>query len=161
MKSQLYCLLTSAKVLLLTVFGGLTLQSSFAQSPQESVKNTIVTLFEGMRSADSSMVHSVFAPEARLLTVVEQNDTTSLRETPLSRFLQAVGTPHDEVWDERILDYQIQIDGSLAIAWTPYHFYRGTTFSHCGVNAFQLYRSNEGWKIIQITDTRRTEECLE
>ncbi|MEM6842438.1 MAG: nuclear transport factor 2 family protein [Bacteroidota bacterium] len=161
MKSQLYWMSISSKVLLLTVIWGAVSHNSLAQSEEDSVKNTIEKLFEGMRTADSSMVHSVFASEARLLTIVEQNDNISLREAPLSRFLQTVGTPHDKVWDEQILDYQIQVDGAMAVAWTPYRFYRGTTFSHCGVNAFQLYQSSEGWKIIQITDTRRTEDCPE
>jgi hypothetical protein len=147
------------KILLFSIFLTISLQATFAQSAEDSVKSTIMQLFEGMRAGDSSMMSEVFAAEARLLTVAEQDEKTSLREAPISTFLQAVGSPHEEVWDEQILDYQINVDGKLATAWTPYRFYRDTTFSHCGVNAFQLYLSNNGWKIIQITDTRQTEGC--
>ena len=31
--------------------------------------------------------------------------------------------------------------------------------SHCGINAFQLFKSSDGWKVIQITDTRNKEGC--
>ncbi|HFA51249.1 MAG TPA: hypothetical protein ENJ95_19730 [Bacteroidetes bacterium] len=31
--------------------------------------------------------------------------------------------------------------------------------SHCGVNAFHLFKSREGWKITQVTDTRRRNNC--
>ena len=118
-------------------------------------------LFEGMRSADSTTVKATMAPEARLLTVVTRDSQTQVKETPISEFIRAVGSPRTEVWDEQVQSYDILVDQDLATAWTPYKFYRGNTFSHCGVNAFQLYRTDHGWKIIQITDTRRKENCLE
>ncbi|MBX2840799.1 MAG: hypothetical protein KTR26_03455 [Flammeovirgaceae bacterium] len=70
-----------------------------------------------------------------------------------------MGTPHDKIFDEKILSYDIKIDGHFATAWTEYKFYLGQEFSHCGVNAFHLFKSEEGWKITQITDTRRKEDC--
>lgn len=147
------------KITLFLAFMWIFSHTVTAQSAEESVKSTIQLLFDGMRAADSASVKKTFASEARLLTVVEQEGETRLREAPLSSFLEAVGSPRDEVWDERILDYQIRVDDRMATAWTPYEFYRDDTFSHCGVNAFQFYLSSEGWKIIQITDTRRKEGC--
>ena len=147
------------KITLCTLTTLITSFTVLAQSPEENVKKTIEQLFEGMRTADSTMVSQTFASGARMMTVVEENGSTRLQEGSVSRFLTAIGTPHDETWDERILDYHIQIDGKMATVWTPYRFYLGSTFSHCGVNAFQLYQSDEGWKIIQVTDTRRKEDC--
>ena len=74
-------------------------------------------------------------------------------------FIRAVGTPHKEVWDERIYNVKITTDGPMAIVWAPYKFYRGETFSHCGVNVFTLIQTANGWKIKEITDTRRKENC--
>lgn len=125
-------------------------------SDEKQVIALIDQLFTGVRQGDSAVVRRTFAPEVRLHTALHTNE---LRSTPLEQFLTAIGTPHEEVWDERIIDYQVRIDGPLATAWTPYRFYRGDTFSHCGVNAFQLYHSTAGWKILQITDTRREGGC--
>lgn len=83
-----------------------------------------------------------------------------LRRTPAAGFLQAVGAPREEVWDERISNLQIQIDGPLASAWMDYSFYRGDAFSHCGVNTMTLLREEDGWKIFAISDTRRRTGCL-
>jgi hypothetical protein len=48
----------------------------------------------------------------------------------------------------------------MAMAWVPYSFFLGDTFSHCGVNAMLLVRSREGqWRIQSILDTRRKEDC--
>ena len=49
----------------------------------------------------------------------------------------------------------IKIDGALASVWTPYKFYSGATFSHCGANSFQLVKIDGAWKIQYIIDTRR------
>jgi hypothetical protein len=142
--------------------------SGFAQSatarqdPGETgVKAAIEQLFTGMRQADSSLVKQVLAPEARLLTVDAGSGQAVVKSTPIAGFVKAIGTKRPQVLDERLLRYEIRIDGPLATAWTPYKFYLGEQFSHCGVNCFQLYLGAHGWQIIQITDTRRKEPCPE
>ena len=42
---------------------------------------------------------------------------------------------------------------------TPYKFYVGEKFSHCGVNSFQLVKIRGEWKIQYIIDTRRRQNC--
>ncbi len=147
-------------LLVLTFFIIFYSSKILAQTAEDSVKRTIEQLFEGMRTADTIKLRSILSSEARFLIVEDSDGTVQLRESPITQFLKALATPHSEVWDERVRDYEIRIDEALATAWTPYRFYRGNTFSHCGVNAFQLYRSGEGWKIVQITYTRRTENCV-
>ncbi|QCK14320.1 hypothetical protein [Mangrovivirga cuniculi] len=78
----------------------------------------------------------------------------------MNDFAVAVGTPHDEVYNEVIDNLEIKIDGPLASAWVPYKFYIGEQFSHCGVNVFELVKIDGNWKISSIIDTRRQENCL-
>jgi hypothetical protein len=54
----------------------------------------------------------------------------------------------------------IKIDGDFAQAWCDYAFYVGKNFSHCGVDAFQLHKTKEGWKIFHLADTRRRSGCV-
>lgn len=133
-----------------------------AQSPEEgAVKSAIQQLFDGMRKGDSALVKAVFADKAILHTVQNKKDsTTTIGSITLAQFLVAVGTPHTDVWDERITFDKILIDGSLASVWTPYRFFLNDQFSHCGVNSFQLCKSEAGWKIIYLIDTRRKDKCL-
>jgi hypothetical protein len=132
-----------------------------AQTTQRAeVVQTIQQLFDGMRAGDSSMVSSVFDRKATMYTTFyDPEGNPQLRKGSLANFLKAIGTPHEKVWDERIWSYDVQIDQSMASVWTPYTFFAGEDFSHCGVNAFQLYKSTEGWKIIHIMDTRQQEGC--
>ena len=126
------------------------------QSSEDDVMAVINRLFDGMRAGDSSMVRSVFHPRARMGRATDDR----LRITDgVDGFVEAVGSPHDEVWDEPIWDYHVRIDGKLAQVWTKYAFFRGETFSHCGVDAFDLYLTSEGWKIFQLVDTMQQEDC--
>lgn len=137
-----------------------TLDAS-GQTPEEEVAAVVQRLFDGMRAGDSTMVRSVFHADARMLTMAERDGAPVLREGRVDGFVEAVGTPHDRVWDERISDLEIRVDGPMASAWMDYAFYHGGAFSHCGVNAMQLFRSPEGWQIVSLADTRRQEGCDE
>ena len=131
------------------------------QTPEAEVRAAIVRLFDGMRAGDGAAVRAAFHPSARLQTVARRQGETAatLREDSVAAFVRAVGTPHEQVWDERTAGTEVRVDGDLAQAWVPYTFYRGEQLSHCGVNAVLLVRTAEGWKITQITDTRRREGC--
>lgn len=131
-----------------------------AQNAEDVVKAPIQALFEGMRKGDTTLVSSAFAPNAIMQTITKTKEgSTSVRTEELKKFISFVGQPHNDVYDERISFDAIKIDGDLAIAWTPYKFYIGDKFSHCGVNSFQLVRLNGAWKIQYIIDTRRKEGC--
>ena len=54
---------------------------------------------------------------------------------------------------------RIDVDANLATLWAPYEFHLGGELSHCGIDAFQLARTADGWQILQIAYTRRTEGC--
>ncbi|MEK6783206.1 MAG: hypothetical protein AABY93_16010 [Bacteroidota bacterium] len=126
------------------------------------VMKPIDQLFNGMKLGDSSIVHATFTKKVSMATIgLSKDGKPSIRfESTLDEFLKAVGTPHPDVWNEVIWDTKIEIDGSLAQAWAPYAFYVGKKFSHCGVDAFQLFKGAEGtWKIFQLSDTRQKEGC--
>lgn len=128
---------------------------------ESEVKATINILFEGMYKGDSSLVHSVFHSSNRLMTCyIDKNGTEQLAEENLQDFLDAVGTPRDEIWDEKIIFTSVLVDLHLAQVWTEYEFYLDGVFSHCGINAFQLVKENGNWKIIQLIDTRKRDNCL-
>lgn len=132
-----------------------------AQTGEEEIKNTITRFFDGMRRSDSNLIRSAVAPTAVLQTIVKNKEgKTLVRSEEMNGFIQAVTKPHDKVYDERISFDVIRIDADLAVAWTPYRFYVGETFSHCGVNSFQLVKLDGQWKIQYIIDTRRKDNCL-
>lgn len=134
--------------------------SAQAADPEAEVRAVVQRLFDGMRAGDSTMVRSTFHPGARLQTTgTNREGAPMIRVDSIDAFVRAVGTPHEQVWDERISDLVVQVDGNLAQVWMNYTFYAGDRKSHCGVNAAQLFRGPDGWKFIQLADTRRRADC--
>ncbi len=134
--------------------------AAFAQDTNP-VMQPVNTLFEGMKRGDSAMVHSAFHGNPAFSTVsVDAKGQPVLRGGTLAEFLKAIGTPHKDLYNELIWSPKIEVDGNFAQVWVNYAFYAGTTFSHCGVDAFHLFKNPSGqWKIITLADTRQKTGC--
>ena len=131
-----------------------------AQSTEDSVKNTINLLFEGMKNSDPSVLKKAFSDSAILQTIGRNKEgKTIIRNEKIDAFAESVSKAPKGALDERIQFETIKIDGPLAIVWTPYQFYYDGKFSHCGVNSFQLVRINGEWRIQYLIDTRRRDNC--
>ena len=128
---------------------------------EREVLAVVQRLFDGMRAGDSAAMRATFHPGAQLMSVGSKAGVSTLEVDSLDDFLSAIGKPHPERYDERTSNPRVHIDGDLAAVWTDYAFYVGDKFSHCGVDAFHLFRGPDGWKIISIADTRRREGCAQ
>jgi hypothetical protein len=49
----------------------------------------------------------------------------------------------------------------MAAVWTPYDLYVDGEFSHCGIDNFNLLKTDEGWKITGIVFSMEPENCSE
>lgn len=125
---------------------------------QREVLAVIERLFDGMRARDTAMMRSTFAPGARLAGTQTRDGVTSLSVIEIDRWMASVARA-TQVLDERLVDPEVRIDANLASVWVGYSLYVGERFSHCGYDSFQLARLPEGWKIVHVMDTRRTEGC--
>ncbi len=144
-----------AFTLLIAVFSSVN-----AQSTEDSVKTVINEMFTAMRNADSVALSQVFSPTAVLQTITRNKEgQTFVRTDDVSMFGSSISKLGKGDADERISFGAVHIDGPMASVWTPYEFYFKGSFSHCGVNSFQLVRHNGVWKIQYIIDTRRKEGC--
>ena len=133
----------------------------FAQVEQDVLK-PIHLLFEAMKKGDSAALGKVFHPNAVLFTVVTDAKTgkSSLRKESVLDFQKAIGKPHTDVYNELTWGEKVSIDGDFAQVWADYAFYLNSTFSHCGVDAFQLIKTPDGrWLIFGLEDTRRKTGC--
>lgn len=131
-----------------------------AQNEQIAIMEPINNLFTGMNTGDSALVHKAFREDVAFATIgVDKEGNPKFSRGDLQRFLVAMGSPRKEVYSEPIWDVKIEVDGNLAQVWAKYAFYLDKNFHHCGVDAFQLFKGADGWKIFQLTDTRQQEGC--
>lgn len=130
--------------------------TSALYSQNEDVKQVVVTFFKGFHAKDSITMKSVCADKMILQSISESSKGNQLKnEKPHSFYLSIATIPATILFEEKILNYSIQVDGAMAHVWTPYEFYVNNKFSHKGVNAFTLFKENEQWKIVYLIDTRR------
>ncbi|WP_313806028.1 nuclear transport factor 2 family protein [Flavobacterium sp.] len=128
--------------------------ASFAQ--EADVENTVKTFFDGFHAKDTVKIKSVCHEKMMLQSITEGQKGTRLTDENISEFYKSFSTfPKDMKFEERILGYNIQIDGTMANAWTSYEFYINGKLSHSGVNSFTMIQENGVWKIVHIIDTRR------
>lgn len=151
---------------LLLIFALLLSISAIAQksnSENEAIKKVVNTVFEGMRLSDSTMVKSVFAPNAVLQTIRTSKDgqSATVNGNRIGSWLKAIAQPKtpDQVWNEVMEFNHILVDGNLAQVWGKYTFNIGNKFSHCGTDNITLVKHAEGWKIVYLIDTSRKEGC--
>ena len=138
------------------LFGFLLFITGSLYSQNQEVKNVIETFFQGFHAKDSVVMQSVCSNQLILQSVISNTQGTKLINENPKDFYHSIATiPVATLFEEKLLDYTIQVDGAMAHVWTPYEFYFNGKISHKGVNAFTLFKENNHWKIIYIIDTRK------
>lgn len=128
-----------------------------------AIMEPVKTLFRAMEVGDSAMLGSAFYKEVSLITVSldEMNQFKSLTSVDdLNGFKKSIAAEKKEPYREPIYEINIQQDGIFAQVWAKYSFYIGNRFHHCGIDTFQLIKTDLGWKIFQLTDTRQQKGCI-
>lgn len=131
------------------------------ESEKVIVKNRIDTFFIAFHNKDTAALKEYAKPTMMLQSIGKDNEEHQrLTVSTYSDFVQSISNIPDEVsFEEKIVAYNIQIDGDMAHVWTPYEFWLNNTLHHCGVNSFQLFKKEGNWSIIHLVDTRRTTNC--
>ena len=115
-------------------------------------------VFEGMRSANAAMVREVFATDARFAVLDTREGPAAIRSQSVDGWLSGIDASGGS-WNEQVYDVLARVDGPMASVWAPYTFYLDGEISHCGINSIELLHDADGWKVTQISDTRRREGC--
>jgi hypothetical protein len=130
-----------------------------APTPDPEILRTVQRFFDAMRTKDTTTLRALVDTGTRLMTAAATREgRPMLRGGSIDRFIQAVGSAQQAL-DERIFEPEVRQDGNLATVWTRYSFYLAGQLSHCGYDAFQLFKSESGWKVFHIADTQRREGC--
>lgn len=132
--------------------------TAHGQHGKAEAKLVVEEFFSGLNAKDTSVIRSTLYEDIELATVVDGSRPVKVES--VDRFLESVYKSHGMDLEERISSYQVLMDEGMAVVWAPYKFFVNDQLSHCGVNAFTLILTDQGWKIHRIIDTRRKENCL-
>ena len=127
-------------------------------SGDDEVLAVVRRLFDGMRSADSAMVRSTMVTGVRFAGVETRSGAAAITFDSVDNWVRAIANSNKR-WNEQTYDVRLHVDGNLAVVWAGYTFYLDGKLSHCGTDALDLLKDASGWKITQLADTRRRENC--
>ena len=121
---------------------------------------TVQALFDALASGDGQVLRDIMHPSVVMHSVERAADGTRSGSTSTLDQLVARVEAGEAVLTERMWDPEVRVSGDLAMVWTPYDFYVGDDFSHCGADAFALSRNGESWTVVALSWTRlQPPEC--
>ncbi|MEM6865874.1 MAG: nuclear transport factor 2 family protein [Bacteroidota bacterium] len=150
-----------AFIVFLMFFPLFSLQSQMDE--KALVKETVEGFFDAFHQQDSVGMKSFVAENVVLQTTgFDKTGKTVLQTTPIGKLYESIVSIPDSIeFQEKLTSWSIQVDRTMANAWVGYEFWLNGTFSHCGINSFQMVNFGGEWKIIYLIDTRGKEGCLE
>ncbi|SOB87720.1 hypothetical protein SAMN06297144_2856 [Sphingomonas guangdongensis] len=119
----------------------------------------IERMFAALTARDGAALLAQTRPEGRATAVVTRADgtkTVANRSWPEFVARLPAGT---ERLEERLTGPAVEIDGDIAMVWSPYVFTSDGKLSHCGTDHIDLVRDGAGWKVLNLTWTQRTTDC--
>ncbi len=129
--------------------------SAAATEEEKAVLAAVQQVFNGMAAHDAAMIKNGMTADARLVASRPGRPPSA---TPVSDFANSISSNQNQLL-ERIWNPTVMIRGNIAMVWADYDFHLNGKFNHCGVDAFLLVKSDEGWKISAISYTSETEGC--
>ena len=127
-----------------------------AHPAEDGPEGVVQRLFDAMAARDALAAQELFVPDAGLFSLGKNGKAIKM---PIRDFLNAIGSGK-AVWKERIWNASVLVHEGIAVVWAPYDFHNNGAFSHCGYDSFSLLKTEAGWKISYISDTRQTEGCV-
>lgn len=119
----------------------------------------IDAMFAALATRDGQALLAQVRPEGGATAVEEMADGTRIiRRTAWSDFAAGL-KPGPERYAERLTDPAVDIDGDIAMVWSPYVFTIDGRVAHCGTDHFDMVRDAGRWKILNITWSKRTTGC--
>lgn len=146
---------------LIAIIFSLTLTSQERTAKEKDIKKVIATFFDGLHKGDSTIMKTTLHKDIKIQTTAtnKKGEKTLKTETKSDLLTSVANKKEAHIYHEKLLSFDIKIDGNLASVWTPYEFYFNGNFSHCGANSFQLFNNNGKWEIIYLVDMRRRDNC--
>ena len=145
----------------LVAISGIVLSATDTVTEEQAVLAAVQKFFDAMTVRDVDALRSVLVPEGRIFAVRYQPDgSVKTGGSTNQEFLERI-SQGTENWLERMWDTKILVHKNMAVVWASYDFHRDGKFSHCGVDAFNLVKLADGWKICNGTYTVEPDGCAE
>ena len=130
-------------------------RASASDDERAAVLAAVQAFFDVMSRGDTAAASEVLTADGRFYSVGPDG---TVRSTAHASFAKQIGDRGTRLL-ERAWDSEVSVHGPIAQVWTPYDFHINGAFSHCGVDAFTLVKSDGRWRVAGIAYTVEPEGC--
>lgn len=134
------------RVVLITILCAVAPAITDAQgtADRDQVLKTVQAFFDTMTAKDVEGARKILMPQGRFHAVRmrDGNVRSFSNEEYLADLQAAKRTMRERIWNP-----EVRVRGAIATVWTPYDFWIDGKYSHCGIDAFDLVKTDEGWKL--------------
>ena len=151
------------RILLIIMIVTLSSVAAFAQGAAEDKKavlGVVNELFTQMRAANAAGILATGTPENQLVGIRKTKEGKTRIDVINADAFSKFFTKKDAV-EELMYEQNVALDGDWAMVWGRYVFFVGDKVSHCGINQFNLVRTDAGWKIANGASTMNPSDCTE
>ena len=131
-----------------------------AAEDKKAVLGVVNELFAQMRAANAAGILATGTPENQLVGIRKTKEGKTRVDIIGADAFSKFFTKKDAV-EELMYEQNVAVDGDWAMVWGRYVFFVGDKVSHCGINQFNLVRTDAGWKIANGASTMNASDCTE
>lgn len=119
---------------------------------QDAILKTVQAFFDTMAAKDVDGARKILMPQGRFHAMRMRDGKPDPRAFSNEEYFAQLQSSK-QTMRERMWNPQVRVHGLIATVWTPYDFWIDGKFSHCGIDAFDLIKTEEGWKLAGGTYT--------
>ena len=116
------------------------------EKEREAVMKTMQAFFDTMTAHDVEGARQILQPQGRFHAMSMTDGKPDVRAFANEEYFAQLQASKQKM-QERIWNPDVRINGLIANVTAPYDFWIDGKFSHCGVDAFDLIKTEDGWKI--------------
>ena len=116
------------------------------EAEKDAVLETVQAFFDTMTAGDVEGARRILQPQGRFHAMRMRDGKPDVRTFTNEEYFAQLQASKQKM-RERMWSPDVRIRGLIATVWTPYDFWIDGKFSHCGIDAFDLIKTEEGWKL--------------
>lgn len=114
---------------------------------REAVLATVQAFFDAMGTRDVAAAERTVLPEGVFFSTRLEDGRRVEKHAGIRAWLDGLGSAKTHLHEELTGTPTVLVDGDVAVVWARYAFHIDGSQSHTGVDAFNLVRTDAGWRI--------------
>ncbi len=137
------------KIIITILIGAISAISIAAEKSDDKAGALAVVnkLFAEMAASNPAGILELGTPENQLVALFKQKDGKSRVQAITGDAFSKMFADKTKLNEEIMYAPNVEVSGDWAMVWGRYVFFAGGKLSHCGINQFNLVRTDTGWKI--------------